>query len=216
RFINQGYPKNKIIMSYATTTSKGYNDANGNSQTNAAPIGVRNGLLDGSYTPDQDVVIDNQGYYRFLTGVNQTLARTEYVQEKDLAGIMYWDMGNDVPTSHPYSLPKISNFAIASNVDTLITEVDLTPNYILHVAADSPRSISVYPNPSSSEIRITLPQDETSSSVFFYNTSGQLIQKKYLRNYTEKIEISSIPTGLYNVFITAPSGNYYSSKFVKQ
>jgi hypothetical protein len=59
RFIAQGYPKDKIVMSYATTTSRAYEDAAGNVQTAAAPIGVRNGLLDGTYTPDMDVVMDS-------------------------------------------------------------------------------------------------------------------------------------------------------------
>lgn len=130
-FINWGYPKDKIVMSYATTTTGGF-DAEGKlikvgTVRKYPPVGVCN-LFDATYTPDKDLLYDQQnGCFRYITGHNQTLWRNDFVREKGLKGIFYWDMGNDVKTSHPYSLAKAASYSINANVDTLLTKVSLPP-----------------------------------------------------------------------------------------
>lgn len=216
RFIAQGYPKEKIIMSYATTTSKACDDAAGNIVTAAAPIGVRNGLLDGNYSPEMDVVMDSNSKYRFITGVNQTRDRSEYIHDKDLAGIMYWDMGNDVATSHQYSIPKASNFAIASNVDSIITHVDFAPNAIMSIWSNQKSGMTIFPNPVKNQIGFVLPQNENIDSIQVYNTSGQLILTKTNTVVNQKLNTSSLPQGYYTLRVTTHSGINYCNSFVKQ
>jgi hypothetical protein len=215
RFINQGFPKDKIVMSYAATTSKATTDLAGNTVTSAAPIGVRNGLLDGNYTPDMDVVMDATGTYRFITGVNQTRQRSEFIHEKDLAGIMYWDMGNDVPTAHPYSIPKSSNFALASNVDSIIKQVDMTPNAIHRPKAQN-SNLKIYPNPALNNIRLILTQNEPIDHVHIFNSNGQLLALKVQVENAEKIDISELSSGLYSVRVSTKLGNTFSKTFVKK
>ena len=216
RFITQGYPKDKIILSYATTTSKAYEDAAGNIQTAAAPIGVRNGLLDGDYSPEMNVVLDSNGKYRFITGVDQTRARSEFIHDNDLAGIMYWDMGNDVPTSHQYSIPKSSNFAIASNVDSIITLVDMAPNAITNVISKRPEPMRIFPNPAKDIIGLQISQQENIDTVSIFNATGQLVDTMLNFNLSQKINVSSLPQGFYSIRIRTQSGKNYSSGFVKQ
>ena len=110
-FLRQGYPKGKMVLSYACTTSGGYLDG----VRKTATIGVRDSLLEGDYTPDQNEGFDGT-YMRYFTGFNQTYERSKFVRDNDLKGIFYWDMGNDVATNHKYSLVKASSFAINSNV----------------------------------------------------------------------------------------------------
>lgn len=215
RFINQGYPKNKIIMSYATTTSRAYEDAAGNVQTAAAPIGVRNGLLDGTYTPDMDVVMDSNGKYRFITGVNQTRNRSEYIHEKDLAGIMYWDMGNDVATSHPYSIPKASNYALASNVDTIITQVDMISSALRPVSAQR-AIVKVYPNPAKNCIRLSLPADEMIETVKIFSANGQLMQSFKGEKTVTYMDVQLLPRGFYSLHANTRTGKLFSATFLKK
>lgn len=215
RFIAQGYPKDKIVMSYATTTSKATTDMAGNNVTAAAPIGVRNGLLDGNYTPDMNVVMDGTGTYRFITGVNQTRQRSEFIHDKDLAGIMYWDMGNDVPTAHPYSIPKASNFALASNVDTVITQVIVKPNAIQRPKSPS-NNFKVYPNPAFNSIRLIMGDHEDIDYVNIYSSNGQLMLTKIKLDGSEKIDITTLPFGLYSIRVNTQLGNTFASTFVKK
>jgi hypothetical protein len=215
RFIAQGYPKDKIVMSYATTTSRAYEDAAGNVQTAAAPIGVRNGLLDGTYTPDMDVVMDSNGKYRFITGVNQTRNRSEYIHEKDLAGIMYWDMGNDVATSHPYSIPKASNYALASNVDTVITQVNMNPSAVRPLTLKR-EVLNVYPNPSAGFIRLSSPVNDMIDTVKIFSANGQLMQTFTGEKTQTNMDVKALPGGFYNLRVSTRSGKSLSATFLKQ
>lgn len=130
-FINWGYPKDKIVMSYATTTTGG-TDADGNlikvgTERKYPPVGVCN-LFDDSYTPDKDRLYDKaNNCYRYITGYNQVIWRSDFVRSHHLKGIFYWDMGNDVKTAHPYSLAKASSFSLNANVDSLVTTVRVIP-----------------------------------------------------------------------------------------
>ena len=213
RFIAQGFPKEKIVLSYATTTSKAYADAAGATQLAAAPIGVRNGLFEGTYTPDKDVVLDSNGQYRFITGVNQTRNRSEFINENNLAGIFYWDMGNDVATSHIYSLPKASNFAISCNVDSLVTVVNLIPNGIFTATSNSKIQMRVYPNPVKDELSVLLPGNEILDSVRIFNSLGQcqLIITNSLSN--RHISIKTLKAGYYILRAKTQNGSNYSCTF---
>jgi hypothetical protein len=212
-FVNHGYPKDKILLSYATTTSRATTDqAGSNVISSSQPIGVRNGLLEPPYTPDMDVVLDANGQYRHITGVNQTYNRSEFIHTNDLAGIFYWDMGNDVSTAHPYSLPKWSNFAVASNVDSIITQVTVHPTSLQRPAYFATR-INVYPNPASEFIQYSLPGDAAVSSISLYNAAGQLIDS--VANPTTSIPVARHASGLYTLRIYASDGTIYSGKFIK-
>ena len=212
RFKKQGYPDDKIVLSYATTTSRACNDPEGNQVTTAPPIGVRNGLLDGSYTPDMDVVTDGNGKYRFITGVNQTRNRAEFIHEKDLRGIFYWDMGNDVATSHPYSLVKHAAFAIASNVDTIITRVDTDPTGLQTFRRESSK-ITVYPNPATETISLSLPDTESVRRVCIYDATGRRMIR--MDTTEHNINVSMLSAGFYILKIMTRNGTNYHSSFLK-
>lgn len=129
-FMNYGYPADKIVCSYATTTSRGYKDGN-----MATPIrGVRDGFMDAAdYTPDGEVdVVEFSGNTYYYDGPLQTFKRARFVVENDLRGIFYWDMGNDVPVEHKYNLAKWCSYALNSNVEPHVTEVEVLHNSGIH------------------------------------------------------------------------------------
>jgi len=123
-FQNYGFPNNKMYLSYSTTTSGGF--LNGTQK--AAITGVRKGFFDNGYVPDAAgnyETMEYNGYTYYFMGPTQVYLRAKYVVDNNMQGIFYWDMGNDVPTAHRYSLPKACNYALSANVDTLITEVEV-------------------------------------------------------------------------------------------
>lgn len=213
-FVNHGYPKDKILLSYATTTSRATTDqAGSNVVSSSQPIGVRNGLLEPPYTADMDVVLDANGQYRHITGVNQTYNRSEFIHTNDLAGIFYWDMGNDVSTSHPYSLPKWSNFAVASNVDTLITQVNVHPTSLQRPVSYETR-VNIYPNPATDYIQYSVPGGVEISSISLYNAAGQLVDS--LAKPASAIPVARHAGGLYTLRVYTSDGIIYTGKFIKK
>ncbi len=123
-FVNYGYPKNKIYLSYSTTTSGAFN-AN-DSQISSVITGVRNGLLEGGYTPNANGGYEKgeyNGNYYYFQGPRQVYMRAKYCVDNLMQGIFYWDMGNDVKPNHKYSLAKACSYGLNSNVDSLVTNV---------------------------------------------------------------------------------------------
>lgn len=121
-FKSHGYPKEKIVLSYSTTTTSGFK---GNSRDQSkAPQGYRY-LYPGEdkYDPDQDYITASDGYDYYLAGYNQVMERAKYCVEQDLGGIMYWDLGNDLPATHKHCYAKAVSYYMNSNVEKLVTEV---------------------------------------------------------------------------------------------
>lgn len=126
-FINQGYPLDKIIVSYATTTSGGMSEGGQRvANTNPAfyPAGYRGIYKEGETLPSDDRIASAAGdCYYFLTGFDQTVFRAQYVVDNNLGGIFYWDLGNDLAATHTASLARAASYVINSNVEKLITSV---------------------------------------------------------------------------------------------
>lgn len=122
-FVNYGFDKEKIITSYATTTSKGYV----NGSPTSAIAGVRwHNFLDGDFVPDPE--IDSKevnGYTYYFDGPLQTYNRARYTVDNGFGGIFYWDMGNDVPVEHKYNMAKWCSYGLNSNVEPHVTEVEI-------------------------------------------------------------------------------------------
>lgn len=124
-FINHGYPKDQIVMSYATTTNGGSNEA-GTRVASSHPGYYPNGYVSLGDVPKDATKVYHAGNdcWYYLTAYNQTYWRAHYCVENGLRGIMYWDMGNDVPASNPLSLAIAASLGLNSNVETLVTSVD--------------------------------------------------------------------------------------------
>jgi hypothetical protein len=126
-FLNYGYPADKIMTSYSTTTSNG---------SGGSPIkGVKDGFIPDSYeltnADTEYCTFSGENYY--FTGPMQTYNRGRVTREKNLAGIFYWDMGNDYWVTNDsgkvvmpkYNLAKYCSYSLNSNIDPVITEVEV-------------------------------------------------------------------------------------------
>lgn len=117
-FINYGYPKDKILLSYSILTQvgavEGYKD-----------LFEKYGLDDKNYTTSLTSWNCN-GTVKKFNSVELVRKKQDFVIDKDVRGTMYFDMGNDLKVTDPKSLIHAQNEVISSNVDTLITEVDMS------------------------------------------------------------------------------------------
>ena len=77
------------------------------------------------------------------------------------------------------------------------------------------RSFSIYPNPSVSELNITMNQADSKTNVTVYNILGKQILSQQLTGFTSKINISQWNVGVYLVKVTNDSGTQ-TKRFVKQ
>lgn len=209
-FIRHGYPAQKILMSYSAITSSPYD---GNTAV-GQPVGVGY-FQDPAYRPHMDSYVDGDGRTRYVTGVNQTRRRAELMQEKGTAGIFYWDMGNDIPTSHKHSLARTSNFAISSNVDSIVTTVKTTG--IKNVFQQKKATIMVYPNPATDFIKLILPNDATAEAydLTIYNSAGQQLKTMVVSNQ-QSVPVKELQAGIYIVAVAIDGVEQYRQTFIKK
>lgn len=171
-----GYPKEKIYASYSTTTSGPYKNG---SQSSPIIIGVRKGLMDGNFVPQEetDEYTHTDGNQYYFTGPLQTYLRAKYVTDQLYRGIFYWDMGNDVPVEHHYNLAKWCSYGLNANVDKLVTHVDVRP----------------YESTGIQDIEFSSRDQEMKGEVRVYNMTGIQIVKAANFQLAE----SMLPSGIY-------------------
>ena len=160
---NHGYPVDKIMLSYATTTS-GAMYSNGSrpasSHAEYYPTGWRSMPYE-TFEYTQNTYDVGEGLTRYFTGMEQVWLRSEYMNNNGCAGIFYWDMGNDTrDCNDPRSLATFASFAINSNVQRIVESVDAaaeapeeyeyeeskTEYYRIHGAADGHTTHYLYQN----------------------------------------------------------------------
>lgn len=204
KFLEWGYPKDKILMSFAGSTSGKY-DVSGNRV--GAPVRIHQV---GDIGPDDNFL---NGY--FFTGFNQTRWRSEQVKKRDLGGIMCWSLNIDFPdTHHPLSLFKSSAYAISSNVDTLVTKVDLTPVGIEKTKVKE-SEFTFYPNPSEGEVNLVIPQGEKAKGIRIYSNAGKMVRtKKIAAEYTYNYEYGKMEPGIYILKLETVSGKQYAKTMI--
>lgn len=122
-FESAGYPKDKILLSYATTTTEGY--INNKVDKEKYPPRAYRYLYPGKeeYDARLNYLTGEDGEQYWLPSYNQVVWRAKYVRDHDLAGIMYWDMGGDLPATEQHSYARGASYYINSNVEAPVTSV---------------------------------------------------------------------------------------------
>lgn len=126
-FINYGYPKDKIYLSYGTTLTNGYNP---NGSYGRAPIGYSWGIIGDDYVPATNGAQESAtwgGYTFYFCGPVQVYNRAKFVRDNQVKGLFYWDICNDLSPSHKHSLTRNANYALNANVDPRVDTA--IPNY---------------------------------------------------------------------------------------
>jgi hypothetical protein len=211
-FVNQGFPKDKIVLSYATTTSK--------SSEGSAVIGVRNGLMDvDGYTPNETIdqsTLNGQTYY--FCGPLQSYRRAKYCVDNGLQGIFYWDMGNDVPVEHQYNIAKYANYGLAANIDRIATNVTINHatsgvNDIVADAASADKLI-ITPNPVVDVVYLST-NGASIDKVSIFSLSGALVKQANIAG-SNSVDLSSLSRGNYIIKASTADGKTLVNKLVKK
>lgn len=202
-FTGYGFPKDKILMSYGVLLvnngEEGYKD-----------LFEKYGMNDGNFDPDLNSW-DCNGTMRYYNGVNQTKRKQEFIIEKDCRGTMYFDMGNDQPVSDYKSLIRAQNDILASNVDTLITKVDLDPVGIKATTNNNSKDdiFSFYLNSAKDQVVLTLSKDEYvyGASYKICAMDGKIMMQDRLSAVKNVIPLASLEKGTYLIMVHTNSGD---------
>lgn len=223
-FLSYGYPADKIMTSYSTTTSNGF--LNDGSTKGADIRGWRLGTLKDYVPGDQLIDKYTEGNITWsYIGPMQVYKRAKYTREKNLQGIFYWDMGNDnwtgsadKPVMEKYHAAKYCSYGINANCDTIVTNLKVNhygESSVKPIIEDKIEStgIMVTPSPADEEILVTFSNGETPTEVKIYSIAGSLLKNV---KQTRVINVSNFTPGVYIVNAKVGNGNTYKTKFVKR
>lgn len=124
-FLNYGFPKDKVYLSFSTTTSKAHNEEG---KTVGNISGYRTLMQNEGFDPTDESlngIAKMNGYNYYFMSPKQVYDRAKYVVDNNLQGIFYWDMGNDIDTTNPLSISRNASYALNSNVDKLVESVTI-------------------------------------------------------------------------------------------
>ncbi len=213
-FRNYGYPNNKIYLSYATITSSGSND---NGSWGRDVIGVNWGILPSNYTPPTDGRAETNkwnGYNFTFMGPYQVYMRAKFCVDNNLQGIFYWDMGNDYKPNQKWSYAKYCNYGLSSNVDTLVTEVDIKhiTTSIEHVNSDASQEVQIRYNASEQTFSAANISDNEVALMELFTSTGVKIRE----SRAATVSANSLPAGVYLARVRLKNGQQVSRSIIKK
>ena len=198
-------------------------DDNGNVIKNGSanqypPVGIRK-WFDAWYTPDRYCIDQTStNSFRYITGYDQVVWRSDFIRENKNLGIFYWDMGNDVSTSHEYSLPKASNFSLSANVDSIVTKVDKAPSItstgITSLSSANSVKLIIAPNPVRDILYFEIGnEDSINHEVIIFNASGTRVLNEKINK--KEIDVRNLYKGVYTLCVQTADNQIVSGSFVK-
>ena len=213
-FRNYGYPNNKIYLSYATITSSGSND---NGSWGRDVIGVNWGILPSNYTPPTDGRAETNkwnGYNFTFMGPYQVYMRAKFCVDNNLQGIFYWDMGNDYKPNQKWSYAKYCNYGLSSNVDTLVTEVEIKhiTTSIEHVNSDASQEVEIRYNASAQTFSAANISDNEVALMELFTSTGVKIRE----SKAATVSANSLPAGVYLARVRLKNGQQVSRSIIKK
>ena len=213
-FRNYGYPNNKIYLSYATITSSGSND---NGSWGRDVIGVNWGILPSNYTPPTDGRAETNkwnGYNFTFMGPYQVYMRAKFCVDNNLQGIFYWDMGNDYKPNQKWSYAKYCNYGLSSNVDTLVTEVEIKHivTAIEHVNSDASQEVQIRYNASEQTFSAANISDNEVALMELFTSTGVKIRE----SKAATVSANSLPAGVYLARVRLKNGQQVSRSIIKK
>ena len=203
-FINYGFPKNKILLSYGVllvdgTTEQGYKD-----------LFEKYGMTDANFNPDVNIW---NGLY--FNGVNQVKNKQNVIVDNDLKGTMYFDMANDLKMSDYKSLIRAQNEIISANVDTLVTNVTVSGITSIPVTPNGSKDlVTIYVNNITNEVEISIAENKVNEPVIcqVYTPLGILLKEVPLNTGNNILYLKGL--GKSMVLIKVSSRSFSSTKKV--
>lgn len=221
-FIKYGFPKDKIVTSYATTTSQGQ-------PAGSAIQGFqKSSILDGYEVnwSNVDTKVINGQTYSFI-GPMQAFRRALYTRQQGLQGIFYWDMGNDnwegtaaAPVMPKFNSAKYASYGINANNDTIVTQVE-----VRHFDTGSVGSIRVdgetngselivTPSVATDRITVSCADGTEPASLSIYSLAGACVAQG--SESANTIDVASFLPGIYILTARDRRGAVLKGRFIKK
>jgi Secretion system C-terminal sorting domain len=146
-----------------------------------------------------------------------------YVLEKSTNGIDFTDITSVTASSATSYVADDNDLYTGGTNYYRVEEVDDdgTVHYSKIVtitpAPNTTNNIEIYPNPVVNELYISKPQNTVIKSAFVIDAIGQtLVQVNTFNNITNSIELSTLPTGFYELKVIDSQNQVTNLKFIKK
>ena len=126
------------------------------------------------------------------------------ITQSGFVSYQWLNNGVPLPNSNNDTISVDNNFSFYSVIATTSDGCsDTSAAYFFAVSSVTENAlpgISIYPNPSSSDVYFTTPANMGNFNVKIISTTGQLVMDKMVEN--KQLNIAQLPSGLYTVLIT--------------
>lgn len=195
-FVNWGYPKDKILLSYGVLLvnngEEGYKD-----------LFEKYGMNDDNYDPNLNQW-DCNGTTKYFNGVNQVKRKQNFIIDNGCRGTMYFDMGNDQSVDDYKSLIRAQNDIIASNVDTLITEVIMAPSGIEQTTEyiNKKELFTIQQDKDCNSFGIILNDASANANLEIYSIDGKKVRQTMLQSEKTTVHVPELSKGIYLIRVS--------------
>lgn len=110
----------------------------------------------------------------------------------------------------PFTIVGVKAITVTGRIVSLNVMGDnvyFDPNLLGVVNYLNPDLVSVFPNPASDKIFVTLPFEMENVRIELLNTIGQAVAKFYTSRQSTQVDVSSLPDGVYQMRITCEKGS---------
>ncbi len=200
KWLEWGFGKEKIEMSYATLTMTG------SSEEGYKDLFEKYGMTDDNFDPDVNQWTVGSTTYHF-SGLNQVKQKAQYVVDNDLHGIMFFDMANDLKVSDYKSLIRAQNEVISANVDTVMTVINMTPSGVRPIAARTGEELFTAVQ-DGDNINVTLADAATPATLAVYSVDGRAMMQMPLQGKQTAVPADGLGRGIYLLRVTQGSESH--------
>lgn len=192
-FISWGFPKEKIGMSFPTTSSTGKTVSGYKNVVEANP----------DLTTDQNTATMGGSTYTF-NGVDCVKDKMNFILEQNSGTVMYFDMGNDVSVSDPLSLIRASSLVISANVDTLITSTEVSA--LPELTRENPQQTKLVYDEQARQIVVASVSDAELLRVAIYSVSGMMLRDEKASGSQHSMRTDGLLSGIYIAQVRTTEG----------
>ena len=203
-FIDYGFGNDRILSSYSMLSrpngmniNEGYKD-----------LFEKYNYTEEAFDPDLNSWTDpSSGKSYYFDGVNQVKKKAQYVIEKNIGGIMYFDMANDLKVSDYRSLLRAQNEVLSANVDTVMTVINMTPSGVRPIAARTGEELFTAVQ-DGDNINVTLADAATPATLAVYSVDGRAMMQMPLQGKQTAVPADGLGRGIYLLRVTQGSESH--------
>ena len=203
-FIDYGFGNDRILSSYSMLSrpngmniNEGYKD-----------LSEKYNYTEEAFDPDLNSWTDpSSGKSYYFDGVNQVKKKAQYVIEKNIGGIMYFDMANDLKVSDYRSLLRAQNEVLSANVDTVMTVINMTPSGVRPIAARTGAELFTAVQ-DGDNINVPLTDAATPATLAVYSVDGRAMMQMPLQGKQTAVPADGLGRGIYLLRVTQGSESH--------